>query len=390
MNSTVPPAHNGRSATFPHGGETGPAWNTAENLPAGLASRIDDWRAQRGPELARGRCLPGVLDLHVHGAFGWDFSWGDPDRIETMLDGLLATGVTGLVATLITCDEEARLRALQDIAVVAQRRRRPPAILGVYLEGPFLSVARRGSHPESQLWSPSRAGVADDLKRWQDAAGGLIRLMTLAPELEGAFTLAEHAAKLGIRVVLGHTDADHDIAKRALGRGFNHVTHLFNAMRPFTHRDPTAVSAVLADRHATVEIIADGFHVFPPVVEMVANVIGPDRLVLISDGICPMGLGNGGHRAYGLEISVADGRCTMQETGQLVGGIRPLLEGLRTLHQATAIPPATLIGAVSQVPRRVLGTPVGGQNIASAHDEVWVDHRWNWVATRAQNQWYWC
>ncbi|MFZ2958413.1 MAG: N-acetylglucosamine-6-phosphate deacetylase [Candidatus Ozemobacteraceae bacterium] len=325
----------------------------------------------------KGYRFPGIIDIHVHGAFGWDFSFGDADRIDAMLDRMTETGLTGVVATLITCPEEQRIRALTDIREVASRRERPPHILGVSLEGPFLSPARRGSHPVESLMPLDPVA----LERWQEAAGGRIRLVTVAPELPGLSALIEVARHLEIRVAIGHTDADHTTTAAAFSAGANHVTHIYNAMRPFSHRDPTAVSAILSNRNATVELIGDGIHVAPEIAALTFSIIGAERLALISDGVCPMGLPDGIHVAYGHRLELKNGRCAF-EGGHLFGGGKTLLQAIPGLFQQAGISLASLTTSTSATPARALG-------MSLPNADVLVDESFLWLATRIENTWYW-
>ncbi|MBF0498650.1 MAG: amidohydrolase family protein [Candidatus Riflebacteria bacterium] len=321
--------------------------------------------------------LSGLIDMHLHGAFGWDFSFGNPDRIDAMLDGLLETGLSGVVATIITCSEEQRMRALADIRAASSRRNRPPRILGISLEGPFLAPARRGSHPESELMLPDPVA----LERWQNASGGMIRLVTVAPELPGAEALTRFARNLDIRVAIGHTDADHKTTRTALAAGADHVTHMYNAMRPFSHRDPTAVSAVLGNRSTTVELIGDGIHVVPEIVALTHSIVGPERIAFISDGVCPMGLPDGVHVAYGQHLELYKGRCTIKG-GHLFGGGKCLLEAFAGLHRDAGIPLDAIAASTSSVPARIIGVRLPNADII-------VDEAFNWLATRIDDLWYW-
>ncbi len=326
----------------------------------------------------QGYRLPGIVDLHVHGGFGWDFSFGDPDRLDAMLDGFLQTGVTGVVATLITTSEEQRCRALTDIAAVAARRLRPPSIMGISLEGPFLAPSRRGSHAEDLLRPPDLAA----LRRWQDLARGMIRFVTIAPELPGALALIPAIQnELKIRVAIGHTDADHATAVAAFEAGAIYVTHLYNAMRPFTHRDPTVVSAVLRHRNVLVELIADGIHVCPEIVQMTFGILGPERISLVSDCVLPAGLSDGLHQAYGTTLELKEGRCTFQG-GHLFGGGRLLPECIPQLVERVRLPLKTIAACLSHHPCHALGLdlPPG---------DVLLDQRFGWLATRFGGQWYW-
>lgn len=348
--------------------------------PEFLAGRsICDLTMPTPPEEPKidGYRFPALIDLHIHGGFGWDFCFGDPDRIETMLDAFIPMGLTGLVATLITCSEEQRMKALADIAIVAARRKKPPAILGIYLEGPFLSPARRGSHPERFLMKPDLEAVL----RWQRQADGLIRLVTVAPELPGAAELIAALPRHGIRAALGHTDADHRTALWALESGIDHVTHLFNAMKPFTHREPTPVSAVFTYHDVMVELIADGIHVSPDIVAMTSSILGPERLVFVSDGVCPLGLPNGEYEAYGTRLEIRDGRCTYVG-GHLFGGGKSLVDCIPVLHEKARLPLDEIADGIGTNPCRVLRTdlPPG---------DVILDRNLRWMATHFNDAWYW-
>ncbi|HEY9070880.1 MAG TPA: amidohydrolase family protein [Candidatus Ozemobacteraceae bacterium] len=321
--------------------------------------------------------FPALIDLHIHGGYGWDFSYGDPDRIEDMLDAFIPTGLTGLVATLITCSEEQRMKALEDIATVAMRRKKPPAIMGICLEGPFLSPARRGSHPEELLLKPDIEAVL----RWQRQAYGLIKLVTVAPELPGADLLIEALPHHGIRPAIGHTDADHRTTLQALEAGVDHVTHLFNAMRPFTHRDPSPVSAVFTFHDVMVELIADGIHVSPEIIVMTSSILGPERLVFVSDGVCPLGLPNGEYDAYGTRLEIRDGRCTYVG-GHLFGGGRSLVDCISILHDRAGLPLDEIADGVGANPCRVIRAEMPSADVI-------LDRNLRWLATHFNGVWYW-
>lgn len=321
--------------------------------------------------------LPGIVDLHVHGGFGWDFSFGDPDRIEQMLDGFLGKGLTAVMPTIISGSEEQRMKALADIAVVASRRTRPPALLGISLEGPFIAPSRRGSHEEKYLLPPDPAA----LRRWQDQARGMIRLVTLAPELPGAMEFIPLAQEMKIRTSIGHTDADHETAIRAFRAGAQNITHLYNAMRPFSHRDPTAVSAVLEHQAVLVELIADGIHVSSEVMRMTFAILGSDRISLVSDCVLPTGLSDGFHKAYDRSLELRGGRCTIAG-GHLFGGGLTLTDCFPFLQEKVRLPLKTLCDCVTVNPCRAVG-------VESPREDVILDRSFRWLATRAGDTWYW-
>ncbi len=323
-----------------------------------------------------GFCLPGLVDIHIHGAFGWDFSFGNPEKINEMLDRLMMLGLTGVMATMITCPEEQRLKALNDIASVAVSRTRPPAILGIYMEGPFLSPARCGSHQKELLLSPDLIKV----EKWQKEARGLIKMITIAPELPQAIPIIRGLKKMEILAAMGHTDADHATAQQALKEGCLHVTHLFNAMRPFTHRDPTVVSAILSDDRATAELIGDCIHVSPEIMEMTFSILGSSRIALISDAVCPMGLPDGIYRFYENSLEIKEGKCCFTG-GHLFGGGRYLSECLKILMERTNLPLFDLADSVFKTPCRILG-------IKPPKGKVYFDNKFSWLATRFKGNWY--
>jgi len=328
-------------------------------------------------ESCEGYRFPGIVDLHVHGGFEWDFSYGDPDRIEKMLDSFLRKGLTAVMPTLITCSEEQRMKAIGDIVTVASRRTRPPSLLGISLEGPFISASRRGSHEERFLTAPN----IEMLERWQEKARGMIRRLTLAPELTGAIDFIAKAMELKVRVSIGHTDADHETTLRAFKAGAQNITHLFNAMRPFSHRDPTCVSAVFDYRNVFVELIADGIHVFPDIVRMTFSILGSDRISLVSDCVLPTGLSDGLHQAYGRELELRGGRCTIAG-GHLFGGGLTLPDCFQVMHEKARIPLKALCECVSVNPCRAAG-------VDPPREDVILDKQFNWIATRLRDTWYW-
>jgi len=321
--------------------------------------------------------LPGIIDLHIHGGFGWDFSFGDPDRIDEMLDKYLETGLTGVLATLITCSEDQRMKALADIHTVAIRRRRPPVILGVYLEGPFLAENRRGSHLAEYLLLPN----VEHLKRWQKQAGGQIKMVTIAPELPGAFEFISVAQSMDVRPTMGHSDADHETAIKAIESGVENVTHFYNAMKPFSQRDPSIVSAVLTFKYLMVEMIADCIHVSPEIMEMSFSILGAERICFVSDAVSLTGLHEGFHKAYDRLLELKNGKCKTDE-GHLFGGIQPLIRCIEGLHAKCKLPLTTISDCISGNPCRAVGVDM-------PRGDVILDTKFGWMATRLEDTWFW-
>ncbi|MBX5465795.1 MAG: N-acetylglucosamine-6-phosphate deacetylase [Clostridia bacterium] len=267
---------------------------------------------------------PGFLDPHIHGAVGADFGSGQEEQIHRILAYLPRWGVTGCLATLRTASPE-RLRSAVEALGAYVQRPGEAALLGIHLEGPFLSPEAAGAQDRAELRLPD----ALEFRRLLEASNGRLRMITLAPELPGARELIRMAAAAGVQVAMGHSAATWEEALAGLEAGAIHVTHLFNGMRPWHHRDPGLAGLALADPRLTVHLIADGQHLHPGAVRAAWNATraaagrGP-RLALMSDAMEATGLGDGLYvRANGQRITVRDGVARL-EGGTLAGGTATL------------------------------------------------------------------
>jgi N-acetylglucosamine-6-phosphate deacetylase len=278
--------------------------------------------------------VPGFVDIHVHGSAGYDVMQAE-DSARCVFEQFLARhGVTSYYPTTIAAPLEVTERALERLADAIEGAARENAAdendrggraqpLGIHLEGPFLSHSCRGAHSPGDLMLPSIA-IFD--KFWQ-AARGHIRLMTIAPELEGALEVIAEAAKRGVCVSLGHSDADLESTRRGVAAGARHATHTFNAMRPLRHRDPGIVAEVLTNPSLTADVIADGVHVDPAVVKLFLNAKGAENAVLITDATSATGMPDGKYRLGTLEVEVKDG--TVQRDGKLAGSVLTMDRAVR-------------------------------------------------------------
>lgn len=269
----------------------------------------------------RGLALPGLVDLQVNGYGGVDFLTASADEYRVALAALRADGIFGVQPTLITAAEEELHSATAAAAAAIARFGTAYGMLGVHLEGPFLSAHHRGIHRVAHLRRPD-AAMLDRLR-----AAGPVRTVTIAPELDGGLDLVGHAAARGIIVQLGHTGASADVANAAFDRGARTVTHLFNCMRPFAHRDPGVVGTTLARRDVTVQIIADGVHVADDALRAVLNAAA-DRTILVTDAISPAAAPDGHYTAGGLDLVISDGVPRLAD-GTLAGNVQPLLDQVR-------------------------------------------------------------
>jgi len=307
----------------------------------------------------RGIASPGFVDLQVNGFGGVDFLDADADGYARAGESLLETGVTAYLPTLITAPEDRLVAALSEIVEGG----RGPRILGAHVEGPFLSPRRLGTHPPSARRDPD----VDLLERL--LAAGPIRLFTLAPELPGALELVDLLVARGIVVSVGHSDADSDEANAAFDHGVGTVTHLFNAMRPFNHRDPGVAGVALARPDVIVQVILDGVHLAPDTVRLVWCAAG-GRLALVTDAVAAAGVsGDGSFRLGDVAVEVRDGVVRRDGDGVLAGSVLTMIEAVRNLH-ALGVPLESALDAATAVPARVVGADVGRIEVGAPADIV--------------------
>ena len=301
-----------------------------------------------GSPNGHGIAVPGFVDLQVNGFGGVDFLTADTDGYRQAGEALLETGVTAYLPTFITSPEDQLLAALREVPAEADG----PRILGAHLEGPFISALRLGIHPAAARRNPD----PELLERLLDA--GPVRLVTLAPELPRANVLIEKLLRREIAVSCGHSDASAEEANAAFDLGVRSVTHLFNAMRPFHHRDPGIVGAALARPDVVVQLILDWVHVAPVTAAMVWQAT-PGRLALVTDAVSGAGLDEGTYRLGDQDIEIREG-IARGASGALAGSVLTMIEAVRNLH-SLGVPFEDAIGAATEAPARVLRLPTAGR-----------------------------
>jgi N-acetylglucosamine-6-phosphate deacetylase len=319
-----------------------------EQIPAGL----------KVVDLGDSILVPGFIDMHIHGGAGRDVMDCAEDALPVLETLLFRHGVTSYFPTTVTAPVDITLAALERLANAIEaaedrghevsKRARP---LGIHLEGPFISHKRPGVHPLENLLPPTLAMFE---KFWQ-AARGRIRVMTIAPELEGAKEVIAEATRRGVCVSMGHSDADTRAAQSGMAAGARHATHTFNAMRPLDHREPGILGEVLADERLTAEIIADGVHVDPLVVELFLRAKGPEASVLVTDGTAATGMPNGKYRLGSLEVDVVDGKCT--SNGKLAGSVLTLDQAVRNVMKFAKWDLKDAVRLATLNPARATGLP---------------------------------
>jgi N-acetylglucosamine-6-phosphate deacetylase len=338
---------------------------TAEIADAGILIREDVIEAigpRSGMTLPAGAqeicatdktAIPGFLDMHIHGAGGHDVMEGNSTALRAITRKVSEYGTTSIVATTVTASTDETLRAVEGIAGFIARQHetdKPRAeILGIHFEGPFISKQRRGVHPAEWIQLPS----AETLSRFLKAAAGNARILTIAPEVLGAAPCIDAAREAGLVVSMGHTDATYEQARAAMARGARSATHVYNAMRPFTHRDPGVIGAVLTSPDVNAELIADGVHVEEAAMKLLLIAKGAAHITLVSDGLSATGMPDGKYMLGGFEVTVSGGVCRNAE-GVLAGSTLTLDRALRNIVAlGTSLPdavrmltlnPATLLG----------------------------------------------
>jgi N-acetylglucosamine-6-phosphate deacetylase len=311
-------------------------------------------------EMGKATIAPGFVDLHIHGSDGYDVMEDDSAALPAVESLLAKHGVTGYFPTTVSAPLDQTLRALERLGQAIERaedtsadrglRARP---LGIHLEGPFISHVRRGVHPPADLLPPR----LETFERFWQAARGRIKILTIAPELEGAPELIAEAAKRGVCVSLGHSNATAAETAHGIAAGARHATHTFNAMRPLDHRDPGILGTTLVDNRLTADVIADGIHLDPMVLELFLRAKGPERAVLITDAIAATGMPDGHYKLGSLDVDVRDGRC--MSDGKLAGSVLTMdravqnvarLENwdLRKAVQMATANPARVVGQVER------------------------------------------
>ena len=303
--------------------------------------------------------VPGFIDIHIHGAVGYDLMEATPEAVASVGKYLARHGTTSYTATTVAASLERTLNAAMGLGEIIKAAGAAHVVsdrisgahpVGIHLEGPFLNVKRRGAHPASQIRKPS----IELLDRFLDAAQGTVRILTLAPELEGALAVLEHAKSRGLKVGIGHSNATYEQAISAIEAGATHAVHCFNAMRPFLHRDAGIIGAVLTDDRVSAELICDGIHVEPTAIRLLVRSKGVERLILVSDSLSGAGMPDGNYRLGNFTVHVAGGVCRTVE-GNLAGSSVTLDAALRHLSAYTGLSYRECLPCVTTNPARILG-----------------------------------
>lgn len=341
--------------------EITPGWIAIERGLIAAVGRGDAPPADRVEALPNVTLVPGFVDVHVHGGGGYSLATTDARKIEEYAEWAVTTGVTSFLATVVADDLEEGLGFGNTIAGATTRA--GANIVGANYEGPFVSRERLGALPRSWLAPPEREAFE---RIWQ-ACGGKLRMMTLAPELDGANLVIQLAKEKGILVSVGHTDVDYDGAVAAFRLGASHVTHAFNAMRPFHHRDPGPIGAALDSENVTVEMIADGVHLHASTVRILVGAFGPRRIALVTDATPLAGDEEGSIQIGAGEARVHEGRATLAN-GTIAGSVATMDEIVRNVVAWGVCDLVDTVRMASTVPATVVGLGERKGRIAAGYD----------------------
>jgi len=323
---------------------------------SGVITALGEKLPQSGHEIINAEddyVIPGLVDIHTHGAMGADFSDGTPEAMETIAKHHLSHGVTSLLCTTMSLPDDLTENACKTARPLINAIFPDRAVMrGVHLEGPFFSQAKRGAQNADYIIDPD----ISMFKRLNEASGENVRMIAIAPELEGSLDFIKEAAEV-CTVSLAHSSCDYVTACKGFESGSNHATHLFNGMNPFSHREPGIIGAAY-DSGAYIELIADGIHIHPSVVRIVFKLYGDDRVCLISDSMRACGLVDGKYDLGGQTVTVT-GKTAVTNDGSLAGSVTSLADCMRNVVEfgiplekalkAVTINPAKSVGLDAQV-----------------------------------------
>lgn len=299
--------------------------------------------------------IPGLIDLHFHGCKGYDFCDGTKEAIAEIAKYEASIGVTAIAPATMTLPVEELERIL---AVAASYKKEAEEsgtqgadLIGINMEGPFISPAKKGAQDERNIIPCD----SDICQRFLDASEGLVKFVGIAPECSEESVHFIQQMKDKVHISLAHTNADYDTAMDAFQAGANHAVHLYNAMPSFTHRAPGVIGAVADNKHVNAELICDGVHIHPSVVRATFQMLGADRMILISDSMRATGMPDGRYTLGGLEVDVVGNRATLVSDGALAGSATNLLDCMRTVVKKMGIPLETAVACATMNPAKALG-----------------------------------
>ncbi|MEH6941849.1 N-acetylglucosamine-6-phosphate deacetylase [Bacillus sp. JJ722] len=300
-----------------------------KNLPQHFLENAEILTLEVGTKI-----IPGFIDVHIHGAGGADTMDGTPEALQTMAMRLPEEGTTSFLATTMTQAEDKIVAALQNAAVYQKvaHDRAEAEVIGIHLEGPFINPDKKGAQPEEHILEPN----IEVFNKWQHEADGTIKLVTIAPEMPNGMEFIQYLADHNVTASIGHTDSTYAEVKDAVAAGATQVTHLYNGMRGLHHREPGTAGAALLFKELKVELISDGIHICPEMIQLAINAKGTDGALLITDSMRAKCLKNGRYELGGQPVIVADGQATLED-GTLAGSILKMIDSVKNMLHFTTL-----------------------------------------------------
>ena len=293
--------------------------------------------------------IPGFVDVHTHGGGNFNLHTVDPEEIRAYARWVPSTGTTSFLAGVVGVPNgvpEAQIRA----AAGATPADEAAELLGIHMEGPYISVERRGAHDPAWLRLPDAA----ETERILELARGRLKLITIAPELPGAEAMIRRLAAAGVTISIGHTDVTYEQAKAAIPLGITHATHCFNAMRPLQHRSPGPLGAIVEAEQVRGELIADGVHVHPAALRIMIRALGPERTVVVTDGLACAGLLDAEFTFGGQRARVVDGVARLED-GTITGSVLTMDQALRNVVAFAGVSLSEAVAMLTRNPARSAG-----------------------------------
>ncbi|MGP5930084.1 N-acetylglucosamine-6-phosphate deacetylase [Corynebacterium glyciniphilum] len=345
-----------------------PGWMEVSDGSVTALGQGDPPRPTADGDLALGdvTVVPGFVDMHVHGGGGGAFPVATDEETATAVAMHAAHGTTTIMASLVSAHPDELLRQVD----VLSGHVRDGLVAGIHLEGPWLAPSKRGAHDPTALRNPDPG----EITRVLDAARDTVRMATVAPELDGGVDAIRQLVDAGVVAAVGHTDASYEQTLTAIDAGARVGTHLFNAMRPVHHREPGPVTALVEDPRVTVEMIGDGVHLHPSLYRGVCELVGPDRVTLVTDAMAAAGMPDGSYRLGTLGVDVVDGVAHVAGTDTIAGSTATMDQLFRfAVEHGPSDPDAALLQAVRQTsvnPARAVGFPTAGLHVGGRADLV--------------------
>lgn len=295
--------------------------------------------------------IPGLIDIHLHGCKGYDFCDGTKDAICKIAKYEASVGVTAIVPATMTLSVNKLKDVLKTVAKYKNKDKMNSDVIGVNMEGPFISKIKKGAQDGNYIIKCNESLCEEFINISQ----GMVKFIGIAPEENKNVIDFIRKFKDKVNISLAHTDSDYDTAMMAFNAGANHVTHLYNAMSSFRHRAPGVVGAVYDSKNVVAELICDGIHVHPSVVRATFDILGEDRIALISDSIRATGMPDGSYTLGGLDVNVVGNRATLTSNGALAGSVTNLLDCVRIAVKEMKIPLEQAITSATMTPAKSIG-----------------------------------